>query len=256
MLVRVWLGFLPGAPSCLCLTVLHLLICFAAWRATKFVSHRSGLVAVYLTKLGSWGVHICGCADRDLAVVPCWWSLYMCVRFFCGGRAVYPLLLLGVGSALPCLFWCDCSPFFLGHLRSSATCHAAGYPSGVPHLAASGWLTSSCSGGLAWGWGCLGTDVLLPHLGFYLVSARLPLPLLPFRGSAPLTGASACLTPVCWSTPGVGLEGSLLHHLVFSHVQCSSLGLLRVLLSLLRVPLGFSGHRVSVLAHPAALPLP
>ena len=28
----------------------------------------------------------------------------------------------------------------------------------------------------------------------------------------------------CWSTPAVGLEGSLLHHLVFSHVPCSSSG--------------------------------
>ena len=71
------------------------------------------------------------------------------------------------------------------------------------------------------GWGCLGTDFLLPHLGFYLVPAQLPLPLLPLRGSAPL---SACLTPVCWSTPGVVLEGSLLRHLVFSHVLCSSSG--------------------------------
>ena len=109
-------------------------------------------------------------------------------------------------------------------LRFSVACHAAGYPSWVPHLADSGWLTYSCSGGLAWGWGCLGTDVLLPHLVFYLVPAQLPLPLLPLRGSAPLAGASACLTPVCWSTPEVGLEGSLLRHLVFSHVPCSSSG--------------------------------
>ena len=74
------------------------------------------------------------------------------------------------------------------------------------------------------GWGCLGTDVLLPHLGFYLVPAQLPLPLLPLRGSTPLPGVSACLTPVCWSPPGVVLEGSLLRHLVFSHVPCSSSG--------------------------------
>ena len=47
---------------------------------------------------------------------------------------------------------------------------------------------------------------------------------LPLRGSAPLTGASACLAPVCWSTPGVGLEVSLLCHLVFSYVPCSSSG--------------------------------
>ena len=54
---------------------------------------------------------------------------------------------------------------------------------------------------------------------------QLPLPLLPLQGSAPLMGASACLAaPVCWSTPGVGLEGSLLRHLVFSHVPCSSSG--------------------------------
>ena len=61
-----------------------------------------------------------------------------------------------------------------------------------------------------------------PTLVFYLVPAQLPLLLLPLRGSAPLTGVSACLPPVCWSTPGVGLEGSLLRHLVFSHVPCSS----------------------------------
>ena len=75
----------------------------------------------------------------------------------------------GWGRLLLSLFWCDCSAFFLGHLRFSAMYHAAGYPSGVPHLADSGWLTSSCSGALAWGLGCLGTDVLLPHLVFSLV---------------------------------------------------------------------------------------
>ena len=47
-----------------------------------FVSHRSGLVAVYMTKLDSWGVHMWGCVGRDLDVVPCWWSLYLCVGFF------------------------------------------------------------------------------------------------------------------------------------------------------------------------------
>ena len=47
---------------------------------------------------------------------------------------------------------------------------------------------------------------------------------LPLRGSAPLTGVSACLAPACWSALGVGLEGSLLRHLVFSHVPCSSSG--------------------------------
>ena len=73
-----------------------------------------------------------------------------------------PLLLLGVaqalaGTTLVCLFslsWGTCG--------FSALCHAAGCPSGVPHLADSGWLPYSCGDSFAWSWGCLGTDVLLP----------------------------------------------------------------------------------------------
>ena len=45
-------------------------------------------------------------------------------------------------------------------------------------------------------------------LSFFFVTAQLSLPLLPLRGSAPLQGVLACLAPACWSTPGVGLEGS------------------------------------------------
>ena len=142
-------------------------------------------------------------------------------------------------------------PFFLGHLRFSAVCHAAGYPSRVPHLADSGWLPYSCGGRLAWGWGCLGTDVLIPHLVFYLDPAQLPLPLLPLWGSASLAGASACLSPVCWPTPGVGLVGSLATSLGF--LPCAMLFLracgLRSLPSC-RLPWGFSGHRVSVFQLP------
>ena len=73
-----------------------------------------------------------------------------------------PLLLLGVaqalaGTPLVCLFslsWGTCG--------FSALCHVTGCPSGVPHLADSGWLPYSCGDGFAWSWGCLGTDVLLP----------------------------------------------------------------------------------------------
>ena len=160
-----------------------------------FVSHRSRLVAVYMTKLDSWRVHMLGCVGRDLDVVPCWWSLYLCVGFFLWRRCCVSSTPGGGGGGgrlFLSLFWCDCSVIFLGHLRFSAMCHAAGYLSGVPHLADSGWLPSSCSGGFAWGWGCLATVVLFSTLVFYLVPALLPL-----RGSEPLTGASACLTPVC-----------------------------------------------------------
>ena len=129
----------------------------------------------------------------------------------------------------------------------SAPRHAAGCPSGVPHLAVSGWLTYSCGDGFAWSWGCLSTDVLLPPCVFFLVPAQLPLPLLPLRGSAPLTGELACLTPVCWSTPGVRLEGSSCA--IWFAPMCRTLpqDLQRALLSLLQVTLGFSGHRGSVL---------
>ena len=130
----------------------------------------------------------------------------MCGGFFCDGGVVYPLLLLGVsGRLLLSLFWCACSAISLGHLRFSAVCR----------LANSGWLTSYCGGGFAWGWEFLATDILLPHFGFLPCASAAPLPLLPLRGSAPLPGASACLTPVCWSTPVVVLDGSVLCHLVF-----------------------------------------
>ena len=56
--------------------------------------------------------------------------------------------------------------------------------------------------------GCLVTVVLFPPLFFFFVPTPLPLPLLPLRGSAPLPSGLACLSPACWSTPRVGLEGS------------------------------------------------
>ena len=115
-------------------------------------------------------------------------------------------------------------PFFLEHLRFSTACHAATCPSRVPHLADSGWLPYSYGGRLAWGCGCLGTVVLIPHLVSTLCQRNSPFRLFPLWDSAPLTGASACLSPVCWSTPGVGLLGSLLCNLVFAHVPCSSSG--------------------------------
>ena len=54
--------------------------------------------------------------------------------------------------------------------------------------------------------GCLVTEVLFP-LVFFFVPAQVPLPLLPLRGSAPLQGGLACLSPVCWSTLWCGWRG-------------------------------------------------
>ena len=77
--------------------------------------------------------------------------------------------------------------------------------------------------------------------------AQLPLPLIPLRGSAPLTGELACLTPACWSTPGVGLEGSCCATWFAPMCRTLPQGLQRALLSLLQVTLGFSGHLGPVL---------
>ena len=186
-----------------------------------------------------------GCVGRDLYVVPYWRSLYLCVFFSVAAELCILSSCWGWGRLLLSLFWCDCSAIFLGHLRFSAMCHAAGDPSGFPHLADSGWLTSSCGGGLAWGWGFLATDILLPRFGFLPCASAAPLPLLPLLGSVPLPGASACLTPVCWST------GVVLCHLVFSTMCCAlPQGLQRALLSLMQVHWGFSSHWVSVLLLP------
>ena len=127
------------------------------------------------------------------------------------------LLLLGVGWALTEPLLVCLLSFFLGHLQFSATCHAAGYPSGVPHLADSGWLTYSCGDGLAWGWGCLSTDVLLTPWVSTLCLHSFPFGVLQSCRCVSMSGSSL-LQP----NPGVGLEGSLLCHLVFSHVPCSS----------------------------------
>ena len=127
LFVRVWLAVLPGAPSCLCLPFIHLLICFAARRATKFVSHRSGLVAVYMSKLDSLGENIWGHVGRDLAVVFCWWSLYLCLGFFSVAAELCILSSCwGWGRLLLCLFWWDCPAFSWG------TC---GFPLRVMQLA-------------------------------------------------------------------------------------------------------------------------
>ena len=62
------------------------------------MSHRSGLVAVYMSKLGSWGGKTFGGMRVGLLPLYPVGGPYICVWvFFWGGGAVYPLLLLGVG---------------------------------------------------------------------------------------------------------------------------------------------------------------
>ena len=241
-----WCSFMFG------LTFLHLLICFAAWCATMFLSHHSGLVAVYMTKLDSWGVHMWGCVGRDLDVVPCWWSLCMCVGVFLWQRSGVssPPTGGGVGSY--------CASFGMTAQRSSwgtcgfsARCHAAGYPSGVPHLADSGWLASSCSGGFAWGWGCLATGVLFPHFGFLPCASAAPPSDAPPSGFCALAGcvsmSASCLLVYSW-----GCAGRVFAVPLGFSPMCHALpqGLQRELLSLMQVQMRFSGHWVSVLLLP------
>ena len=180
------------------LSFLHLLLCFAALCATNVcvssLRFGSGLCRSWIL-----GGFTCGGVWVGILTLYPTGVPYICVwGFFYDGGVVSPLLLLGVsGRLFLILFWCACSAISLGHLRFSAVCHAAGDPSGVPRLADSGWLTSSCGGGFAWGWEFLATGLLLSHFGFLPCASTAPLPLLPLRGSVPLPRASACLTPVC-----------------------------------------------------------
>ena len=201
----------PGSGgSNLSVTFLHL-ICFAARMATRFVSLLRFGSGLY-DDAGLLGVPICGCAGRGLDVVPCWWSLYICV---CGFFSVVAELCIlpscwGWGRLFLSLFWCGCSALFPGAPAVFRCVHAASYPSRVPHLADSGWLPYSC--------GCPDSP-----LGFYLVSEQLPLPLLPLWGSAPLTGASACLSSLLvYSWGWVG--GVFATSLGFLPCICSSSG--------------------------------
>ena len=157
--------------------------------------------------------------------MPCLWSLYLCVEFFLWRRSCVSSPPAGGGVGSYCASfgvtaqqssWGTCG--FLLCVMQLATLlgfHTSLIPVGWPPPAVE---VSRGVGGVLLQRSCS------PTLVFYLVPAQLPLPLLLLRGSAPLPGASACLTPVCWSTPGVVLEGSLLCHLVFSHVPCSSSG--------------------------------
>ena len=113
-----------------------------------------------------------------------------------------PLLLLGVVQALAGLLWCVCSAF---------PGAPAVFPLSVMQLADllgfHTWLSQvGCptpAVTVSRGVGVVLVQMSCYPLCFFLVPAQLPL-----RGSAPFTGELACLTPVCWSPPGVGLEGT------------------------------------------------
>ena len=118
----------------------------------------------------------------------------------------------------------------------SAPCLAAGGLSEVPLLADSGWLLYSCGDGFAWGWGLSCYSCPVSPLFFFFVPVQLPL-----RDSAPLPSGLACLSPACWSTPRVGLEGSgCVLFLRACSVRCFPWGWFSGLI-LLRLLAGLSG---------------
>ena len=239
-------GVLSGAPSCLSLTFLHL-VYLSVRMATKFVSHHSGLVAVYMQRLGFWGFTGVGVRVGALPLVP----VYVCGVFSVAAELCILSSCWGCGRLLLSLFWCGCSALFPGApaVFLCVSCSWLPFFGSTPcclRLAALLlWWAFSLGLGVSW---CRCLD---SPLSFYLVPAQLPLSLLPLWGSAPLSGVSACLSPVCWSTPGVGLVGSLLRHLVFSHIPCSSSGPAVCAAFPAAGYLGFfSGHQVSVLQLP------
>ena len=161
------------------------------------------------------------------------------------------------GRFLLSLFWCGCCAFFLGHLRFSAAC-----PAVAALLGFSAWLTQV-------GWPTPAVDVfcgvggvLVHHLVFCLVPALLPLPLLPLSGFCPLPfllltlrgsgnlSGSSLLVYSCGGALLLGWRGICC--VTWFSTMCRALprGLRLAQLSQLQVPLGFSGHRVSVLLLP------
>ena len=121
----------------------------------------------------------------------------------------------------------------------SAPCHAAGCPFGVPHLAVSGWLTYSCSDGIAWSWGCLSTDVLLPPCVSSLCLCSFPFRCFPFGVLHPSRVRLHVWLLLAGLLPGWVWE--VLCCATWFTPMCRALpqGLRRALFSLLQVSLGF-----------------
>ena len=136
--------------------------------------------------------------------------------------------------------------FFMRHLQFSTSCHAAG----VPHLADSGWLPYSCGDGLACSWGCLRTNVLFTPWVSTLCLRSFPLRCFPFGVLHPCRVRQHVWLQLAGLLPGLGWR--VLCCSTWFSPMCRALpqGLQGVLFSLLQVPLGFSGRRVSVLLLP------
>ena len=97
----------------------------------------------------------------------------------------------GVGSCWPLLVWLLC--LFLGHLRFSVACPAAGYPLRVPHPF---WLLLAVLL-LQWTF-VVGLAVSWYTTWFSTLCQRSFL-----CRSFPLAGSATFLAPVCWLTPAV-----------------------------------------------------
>ena len=143
--------------------------------------------------------------------------------------------------------WCVCSAclgtpavFTLGVMQLAAL---LGFPC---------WLTQvGCSTPavmVSHGVGVVFSQLCCSPLDFFFVLAQLPLPLLPLRGSAPLQGGLACLSPVCWSTLWCGWRGLAA---IFSSVPvrcfpcCRYIGFSRLLLLRLLAGVVVALHPVS-----------
>ena len=103
--------------------------------------------------------------------------------------------------------WCVCSVylgtpevFTLGVMQLAAL---LGFPCWLTQV---GCSTPAVMVSLGVG-GFVLSQLYCSRLVFFFVPAQLPLPLLPLRGSAPLQGELACLSPVCWSTLWCGWRG-------------------------------------------------
>ena len=119
----------------------------------------------------------------------------MCVGFLSEAAelCLLSLLLLGVGWAVvkPLLVWLLC--LFLGRLRFSTVCPAAGYPWRVPQPI---WLPLT---GVLLQW----TFVVGLALSWYTTWFSTLCQRSFLCCSLPLAGSATFLAPVCWPTPAV-----------------------------------------------------